>query len=188
MKLAAAFLHSGIIALVSLGMMVIGWFIIPLAIPRFDFDGKEWRLVKLRWWAHPWGNLRDGILGDRRLHYWNKGDQFPPILDGHDWLKAYWWVAFRNPTNNMKRFYRFFGCNVLECLSLGNTVNVVKSGKHWKLLELQGPIFKYFGFRYSSAKYNIWIGHKIDLKHNDYDFSNDPQRAWKSWTFRFKRL
>ena len=77
---------------------VLGLFIVPFAIPRFTFGG-EWRLLRLAWWALPWDNQRDGILGDKRLRFWVDGDQFPKWMADKPYVKAYYRLAIRNPTN-----------------------------------------------------------------------------------------
>lgn len=169
---------------------VVGLAVVPIALLFTEVPEKvtEWRLVRLPLFAHPWDNPKDGVLGDRRLHYWNQGDQFPGIIKNSPFLKAYWWLAIRNPANNFSRFYRGIGCKVDECkvklLAGQDIVGGSKDVEGYQFVKAEGPIFNYYGFYLYNKKFTMRFGHKVEPKHNEQDFSNDPLKAWKGVTFR----
>jgi hypothetical protein len=164
-------------------------------IPR---ELTSWKLLRLPKWGHPWDNPRDGCLGDRRLGYWNGGDQYPQWFDKLSWghyLKAYFWLAIRNPANNLSRYYKGFGCKVDECniklLAGVNFVSNVKNCQGYQFVKAEGPVFNYWGFYLykrigrSSKFVMIRLGHKIEPRHSDMVFEGeDLSKAWKGFTFR----
>jgi hypothetical protein len=80
-------------------------------------DGRDIR--NLPKWLHIFGNDYDGSLGDKR-DWWNDNCDylvmfglFPilrkyikslPVLTKYSWLSQYWWMALRNPANNMRTY------------------------------------------------------------------------------------
>lgn len=83
--------------LYDLPMMVLGWFIVPIAIL---FEKND----QLPIWAWPWGNKDHG----------NDGDAFyDKVYDGvignpTTFWQKYTWLAFRNPTFNSSKYFISF--------------------------------------------------------------------------------
>lgn len=169
-----------------------------------------WHLVRLPWWAYPWDNPRDGALGDTQGRYWLR--DAPDWLRGR-FTKMWWWLAFRNPCNAWSRFIRPNGVDVRTLvITLFAGDWAVRKGDRtaWQFVVGRGPIFSYYGFyalfpvaftlhwpalflrdmtirwqqRRVEGHINIRLGHKIEPKHQVQDFSADPQKAVKGFTFR----
>lgn len=162
-----------LVIVVRVVFAVLGLVVIPFAIPRFKFTG-EWRLLRLAWWALPWDNQRDGLLGDKRLHFWTVGDQFPKWMADKPYVKAYWWLAIRNPTNWLTR--QGLGCDLtrhsIERLAEGEGWWFNRAGKYWYAFELKRGGFEFF------------IGFKVLSKYIGRDWSEDPSKAVKGFTAR----
>lgn len=101
-------------------LVLLGALVVPLALPFARAEGPPvpftqapgyWRLVKLPGWAWLWSNDRDGALGDKR-GWWHLNAPFG--LGAEHWFSMLWWLALRNPANNM-RFTPLLGCPVTEC-------------------------------------------------------------------------
>lgn len=74
----------------DLPLMVIGWFVVPVAL-LFEKDDQLPR------WAWLWGNADHGNDGD---NFWLKLE-----TDGHiGFWDKYSWLAFRNPTFNSSKY------------------------------------------------------------------------------------
>ena len=155
---------------------IAGLAVIPLAIPRFTFNG-EWRLLRLSWWALPWDNERDGILGDGRLRYWVDGDQFPQWMADKPYIKSYYWLAIRNPTNWLTR--QGLGCDLtkhsIERLAEGDGWWFNRAGKYWYAFEIKRGGWRFF------------IGFKVLTKYIGRNWSGDEGKAIKGFTIRLGR-
>ena len=195
-----------VIAAVRLVLILLGLVTVPLAIWFLIFDCSSrqrftdypkygyWLWVSAPRWLWIWGNDRDGYLGDRR-GWW--ADQCNG--DHLGFFSMFKWAAIRNPVNNM-RFVPFIGCDLAQCkvaLLAGQHYVRDKIGHHgWQFVKADGPVFNYFGFYlvtrplFGSRGLVIRLGHKIEPRHNDTDWSLEPQKAWKGVTFRvaFKDL
>ncbi len=184
---------------VRLLAILIGFIWIPLCLVglKLPRDVSEWELIRLPWYGHPWDNPRDGALGDRRLDYWSNGKQYPKFFDSlplHQYIKAYYWLAIRNPANNLSRYYRGFGCKVDDCdielLAGQEFVSDTKEVHGYQFVKATGPVFSYWGFYLfkpiSEGKYlMIRVGHKIEPRYADDVFEGDrSSKAWKGFTFR----
>lgn len=183
MEVVKALIVWAIVFILRLVVIMVGLFVVPFAIPKFKFTG-QWELIRLAKWADPWDNPKDGILGDTRLHYWLQGDQYPAWLEGRDWLKAYWWMAIRNPANNFSRFYRLIGCNLAD----SGEITILAFGGSWEFTKVKGKRFSYWGFYKLTDKREVKLGHKIRSKYIGASWVEDPLRAWKGFTFRVKKL
>lgn len=148
----------------------------------------EWKLINLPMWAWPWDNKRDGCLGDTSGKYW-----FTQANAKGDFWKMYEWLALRNPANNFSRFLPLLSANIS-----GKKVNLL-AGKQvgnstpgFMFCKVDG--LPYWAFWYVAAKvkngrrWNIRLGHKVEPRHNGADWSSDPQKAIKGFTFRISRF
>jgi hypothetical protein len=189
---------------IRLPLTLLGFIVVPIALqsklgsaeesritgfdPNFTQHNtnRRWWHVGLPRWAWIWSNDRDGAKGDKR-GWW---DANGIVKGGSDkFLNQYWWLAFRNPVNNM-RFTRFFSVNMQEATVhkvAGQALVHEKKGIYgWQILIAEGPHVHYYSFYMVQPWITIRIGHKIELWHNDTDWSQDPQKAWKGFTFRIK--
>lgn len=167
---------------IRIPVILLGLITVALTIPRVK-NPEQWELIRLPYWVHPWDNPRDGILGDRRLTYWNRGDQFPTLIKDSPWLKAYYWTAIRNPANNLSRFYPLFTCN----LNKVQEHKVVLRKKYLTITKAVVNSIPYYGLVYDSPKWYIRMGHKVDEKYIGRDFSGDPQVGYKGFTFKVNK-
>ena len=205
-----------IIVLTLLGL-VAGLFVVPVAlfgVPMLPKNVVKWSKINLPSWAYLWDNLRDGVLGDRRLDYWHNGKQYPVWFDKlplSQYVKAYYWLAIRNPANTLKRYVPFMGCQVgLEKVTGYSTVathrprkiiNVLAGqafvsdtkdveGYQFVKASAEGELLSYWGFylykRVSPTRYlMIRLGHKIEPRYTFEKFVGDrASKAWKGTTFR----
>lgn len=201
MNIIAALIMWIVLVVIRTLFIIIGIFWVPFClinvkIPSGSIAG--WRLIRLPWWGHPWDNPRDGVLGDRRLDYWTNGTQYPQWFDNYSfghYLKSYYWLTIRNPANNLSRYYRGFGCKIDECkvILLGGQdfVSDTKKSFGWQFVRADGPKFKYWGLYlvkpFIGKHLDMRIGHKVEPRYADYDFSGDnASKAWKGFTFRLR--
>lgn len=171
-------------------MILLGFLVVPVALYgiKIPDNPAEWRLIRLPAWALPWDNIKDGVLGDKRFHYWKEGDQFPALIEDSPYLKALYWLAVRNPANYFSRFLRGIGCPVDQCtVILLAGVELVRpsvGAYGWQFVKADGPVFNYWGFYWATPHWTVRLGHKIEPRHNGKDFSADPLKAWKGVTFK----
>lgn len=179
---------------VRLGFVLSGLFVVALALPFASARHSErvptwaeWQLVRLPWWAWPWDNLRDGCMGDRHGNFW-----FRQAKRKTDFGKKYEWLAIRNPCNNFSRFLPGLNVNIdgKEVLLLaGREVNDQTPGVMFT--KVKG--LPYWGFWYvgkevkGGRRWNIRLGHKLQMKDNGKDWSHDQQKAIKGFTFRISK-
>lgn len=100
------------IAYVTLALL--GLVIVPVALlfPNGAASVSDGRpIVVLPDWAWLWSNSFDGSLGDKR-GWWDKHTPFG--LGAKHFFSQFWWLAIRNPVNNLRRT-RIFSCPVSEC-------------------------------------------------------------------------
>ena len=182
--------------ILKLALAIIGLVWVPVClvgIKLHSASSTNWELTRLPWWGHPFDNPRDGLMGDKRLHYWLEGDQFPKWFSKapsklQSWLKAYYWLAIRNPANNFSRFYPGLAVNVTKAkieLLAGDTYVNNKTTPGYQFVRAFDGVLYYWGFYLVTDKLVIRLGHKIEPKHITQDFSNDPDKAWKGFTFKF---
>ena len=77
-----------------------------LGLRHFE-DGTTISHYDLPDWLYWLQNDYDGVTGDRRGWYWNVYMAGKPAL-----FKMWWWSAFRNPWNNLKR--KVIGINMKD--------------------------------------------------------------------------
>ena len=148
----------------------------------------DWRLIHMPKLFWLWDNKRDGCMGDSRGDYWLYG--CPKFIKNNSYLKALWWLVNRNPANNWSRRMKPNSVDVrdLNITLLGGMKNVYKTSYPlWQFVKGSGKI-NYYGFYalipFLNGYINIRLGHKISYKHRIKDFSSDPQKAIKGFTFR----
>ena len=111
-------------------------------------------------------NPKDGLTGDHRGWYWNTY-----MIGKSSWVKMWWWSAFRNPWNYLKR--HIIGINVKNY-----TITKVCGQDHVRD-DLNSTGFQILRAGWRPALYWVkqWgnsnraivlqIGWKLHLKHND---------------------
>ena len=179
-------------------LILLGFLMVPLALPFLTFEGPsipftqapgDWRLARLPAWAWLWSNDRDGALGDER-GWWHLNAPFG--LGAYHWFSQFWWLAIRNPANNM-RFNPWFSCSLTECDYRYWGDKSVKDrpgegGQRLLLATHKTTGRRYYGF------YGVWqwsatralviqLGFKPEPSDWADDYSTDPSAQWKGLTF-----
>lgn len=179
-------------------LILLGLLVVPLALPFLVIENPPiaftqapgyWGLGRLPAWAWLWSNDRDGALGDKR-GWWHMNTPFD--LGAYHWFSQFWWLAIRNPANNM-RFSPWFSCPVAECDYRYWGSEVVKDrpgqgGRRLILATHKTTGRRYYGF------YGVWqwsatravviqIGFKPEPSDWQEDYSADPTAQWKGLTF-----
>ena len=194
-----ATIQWSIMVLIRLPLILLGLIVVPIALPfrrtelRYK-DGQPFEHVDLPGWAWLWSNERNGALGDQR-GWW---DANTPFGDSRSFMSMFWWLAIRNPVNNM-RFTSAFSCNTevthVEVLAGNNVVDDGddRRGFGWQFLRGTADgsglkryyCFRFVGFEWGSERvFDIELGHKIKLDHNEkYYHEGENQKAWKGFTF-----
>lgn len=179
-------------------LILLGFLVVPLALPFLTIEGPPlaftqapgfWSLGRLPAWAWLWSNDRDGALGDKR-GWWHLNAPFG--LGAYHWFSKFWWLAIRNPANNM-RFHPWFSCPLTECdyRYWGNESVEDRPGQGGRRLLLATHKTTgrcYYGF------YGVWqlsaaralviqLGFKPEPSDWAEDYSADPSAQWKGLTF-----
>ena len=204
-SLKACAMWIPIIALTVIGILT-GLLIVPVALffVKINKEYQEWELINLPRFFYLWDNIRDGVIGDRRLDYWNNGKQYPLWFDKlplSQYVKAYYWLAIRNPANTLKRYVPFMGCKVgiieggyeyIHLLAGQEYVSDVRDVQGFQFVKTSKPkeMLSYWGFylykQVTSDRYlMIRLGHKIEPRHMSEEFTGErANKAWKGTTFR----
>lgn len=122
-----------ILLIINIVTVLAGLFLVPIGL-FFLVDGEsvsDKRPIRnMPKWLWIWGNDADGANGDRRLWWDKKCDElafwgiFPhlrslgynvPTLNSNNPFAQYWWLAVRNPSNNL-RFIPFISCPLEKCV------------------------------------------------------------------------
>lgn len=185
---------------------ILGIILQPIAIKFAKEDRRDakpfgqypehgiWYLRTAPKWLFPFGNERDGFLGDKRGWWANerKGDE-------ESFLSQYLWSAIRNPCNNM-RFMPLSSCNVKKSkvkLIAGQEYVKDKVGyEGWQFVRaIDRNNIPYYGFYFVKPRKDdptkavvIRIGFKIEPRHDtEYDYTPDEPYGshFKGMTFRF---
>jgi hypothetical protein len=179
-------------------LILLGFLVVPLALPFLTFEGPSiafteapgnWRQARLPAWAWLWSNDRDGALGDER-GWWHLNAPFG--LGAYHWFSQFWWLAIRNPANNM-RFTPWFSCPLAECAFRYWGDESIKDrpgqgGQRLLLATHKTNGRRYYGFygvwQWSAARaLVIQLGFKPEPSDWGDDYSNDPSAQWKGLTF-----
>lgn len=137
---------------IRLVLIVAGLVVVPLALPFREMaksasDGRGiWVLPD---WAWLWSNDFDGTLGDKR-GWWDAHAPFD--LGKYHWFSQFWWLAIRNPVNNLRRTV-VGSCPVAECdlFWKGNPLTGDRpGGSGWLFVEAvhRGTGQRWHGFYY----------------------------------------
>lgn len=179
-------------------LILLGFLVVPLALPFLTIENPPiaftqapgyWGLGRLPAWAWLWSNDRDGALGDKR-GWWHLNTPFD--LGAYHWFSQFWWLAIRNPANNM-RFSPWFSCPVAQCDYRYWGDEVVKDrpgqgGRRLIMATHKNTGRRYYGF------YGVWqwsatralviqLGFKPEPSDWQEDYSADPTAQWKGLTF-----
>lgn len=179
-------------------LILLGLVVVPLALPFLTIENPPiaftqapgyWGLGRLPAWAWLWSNDRDGALGDKR-GWWHLNTPFD--LGAYHWFSQFWWLAIRNPANNM-RFSPWFSCPVAQCDYRYWGDEVVKDrpgqgGRRLIMATHKNTGRRYYGF------YGVWqwsatralviqLGFKPEPSDWQEDYSADPTAQWKGLTF-----
>lgn len=179
-------------------LILLGLVVVPLALPFLTIENPPiaftqapgyWGLGRLPAWAWLWSNDRDGALGDKR-GWWHMNTPFG--LGAYHWFSQFWWLAIRNPANNM-RFSPWFSCPVTECdYRYWGDENVEdrpgEGGRRLLLATHKATGRRYYGF------YGVWqwsatralvvqLGFKGEPKDWAEDYTGDLSRQWAGLTF-----
>lgn len=185
---------------------ILGLFLQPIAIllaKESKVDSKlfsqfpqhgVWYMRTAPKWLFPFGNERDGFLGDKRGWWANECDG-----EEETFLSQYLWSALRNPCNNM-RFMPISSCNAKEAeitlLAGQEYVHDKVEYAGWQFVRaLDKYKIPYYGFYFVKPRKDdptkgivIRIGFKVEPRHNT-EFDNVPVEAYGSYykgmTFRF---
>lgn len=179
-------------------LILLGVLVVPLALPLIKVQGPvvpftqapgNWWLATLPSWAWLWSNDRDGALGDKR-GWWHLNAPFG--LGAYHWFSQLWWLAIRNPANNM-RFSPWFSCPLTECTYRywGNETVKDRPGQGGQRLLLathRQTGRRYYGFygvwQWSAARaVVVQLGFKPEPSDWLEDYRDDPSRQWKGLTF-----
>lgn len=157
-------------------------------------------------WAWIWSNERDGAIGDKRGWWFLNCDVGE---NGYDILAQWWWLAIRNPVNNLE-YVPFFGVDMFKAevkvLAGQDQVDDDDDGSKlgWNWLTCNDGKFNYYHFHFlkqwpmwmqpdkqNPRAFEIRVGHKMDIKHNEEfkgapDSEDEAQRAYKGFTFRIR--
>lgn len=176
--------------LVQLPILLLGTFIAALPKTSDTHKAKEftqhpgnyWYPIHLPSWAWLWDNDHDGARGDKRGWYTMEWNPHWP-----DWLKHYFWLAFRNPANNFKR--HILGVDLRKCdieLLAGNfKVRDDQQNKGWQFVSLGG--FRYHLYLVkeygdSGRALVIQLGNKVEPRHVNVTYEEE-RKYWKGFSF-----
>lgn len=183
-----------VLTLAKFIMIILGILIFPIGyfLLRHEESPDKGIILNYPKYLWPWGNDRDGFLGDGP---WIAKRRTPFGLPVDHPFSMFVWSCLRNPCNNAFKFARGISCYVKNCtvsLIAGQEFVRDKEGSEgWQFVKADGPVFNYWGF-YLVSKRSLFgrrllirIGHKIEPRHNDTDWSlESDQKAWKGFTFR----
>ena len=192
---------------IRLPMFFIGLFVVPIAL-RWRYEDTtyqqkqpitwhDWRYIRLPKWAWPWDNTHDGAMGEPHGKFWLR--EARSFLKTDYW-KMWWWLAVRNPTNNLTRHTHFFAYHAGHAhtrLLAGDPV-VHDNNQHygWQFLcAYRGP-YRYYGFYLVKRLSKKWfvsmrLGNKISPTDRYGTRFHDNVGAWVGSTFRpfrFRRI
>ena len=77
-------------------MALLGLVLVPIGIWRYDHTGRWPALLT------PWGNFEHPLWG---LPFWYT-DRYAPTHWAAKRFPRFWWLAGRNPANNMRRWFK----------------------------------------------------------------------------------
>lgn len=166
------FLKWPFLFICSITLSLLGLVMVPLALPfrRQSFSVSDGRpIVNLPRWAYVWGNDFDGALGDKR-GWWAENTPFGVAVESY--LAMFWWLAIRNPSNNMRRLPMFYAPVVGSVITYIGDREVEDDigGGGWQFVKTVSSKGKsYYGFyavyEYGARGFMIRLGHKVKPDH-----------------------
>jgi hypothetical protein len=153
---------------------------------RHFSDGTTIQHYDLPSWLKWFSNPIDGLTGDRRGWYWNIYMEGKPA-----WLKMFWWSAFRNQYNYLKRYVigidmreyvvtKIAGQDVVRDSFEGTGFHILKATPDdggWNKYTLYW-VMRWFK---SNRAIVVQLGWKIKLSHNGMH-QEDESKYWKGFT------
>lgn len=204
-NIVAAVVLTIVLAIYRGILYVLGLIFQPIAIKFAEEDRKNakpfsqypehgiWYLRTAPKWLFPFGNERDGFLGDKRGWWANerKGDE-------ESFLSQYLWSALRNPCNNM-RFMPFSSCDTskskIELIAGQEYVRDKVGSEGWQFVRaIDDKNIPYYGFYFVKPRKDdptkaivIRIGFKVEPRHEK-EYAGTTEKfgpQFKGMTFRF---
>lgn len=184
---------------------ILGIFLQPIAIKFAKEDRRDakpfsqypehgiWYMRTAPKWLFPFGNERDGFLGDKRGWWANEREG-----EEDSFVSQYLWSAIRNPCNNM-RFMPFSSCDTskskIKLIAGQEYVRDKVGSEGWQFVRaIDDKNIPYYGFYFVKPRKAdptkaivIRIGFKIEPRHEkEYAGSTEKFGAqFKGMTFRF---
>lgn len=184
-------------AVLGLVMVPIGvrWFLVDQPISR-EGEWHDWQLLNLEGIFWPWGNDRDGALGDPNKKWFlithRKFGKHPT-----DYYCMVRWLMARNPANNLMRYTKFLAVNtatsVITVLA-GSKSDIDDDKLGWQWLKANDGFLNYYKFEWTfklkDKTFHVLLGHKFDIRHR-LNFASQldesgKQKAWKGSTWRIR--
>lgn len=177
------------LALCKIPLFLAGLLVVAVLIPFRKTDESTrlpngWVFTNFGTW---WGNPFDGLMGDKRLDYWNDC-----LAKGWGPYRSMWhWAAWRNPVNSWSRMAA--GVDVSQCVitkRFGQDVVEADQGlPGWQYLvatHASGKTYPRFFAEILLGKTHILLidlGWKIKLSHNGTTPDACPQDRYKGLVF-----
>ncbi len=171
---------------VQLVAIIAGLFIVPIGLltSRNEFWPKGkiaqwagWNYRKMHRYFWIWDNDEDGSMGDAR-GWWNDNS---PFGGSESFMSQYWWLAVRNPANNLKRYV--IGMDIRKhVFSLVTGQSYVRDdfdSTGFQIVRASGRKYNkymlYWVRRWGNSNRAIVVqlGHKIKLEHNTARYDNE---------------
>lgn len=201
----AAIILLFILAIYRLVFYIIGLFIQPVAILFAKEDKNNqvpftqypehgmWYMRTAPKWLFPFGNERDGFLGDKRGWWANERDGREETF-----LSQYIWSALRNPCNNM-RFMPLSSCDTskskIKLIAGQEYVRDKVGSEGWQFVRaIDNNNIPYYAFYFVKPRKDdptkaivIRAGFKVEPRHEkEYAGATEKFGAhFKGMTFRF---
>lgn len=152
-----------------------------------------WYLRTAPKWLLPFGNERDGFLGDKRGWWANERNG-----EEESFLSQYIWSALRNPCNNM-RFMPLSSCDTskskIKLIAGQEYVRDKVGSEGWQFVRaIDDKNIPYYGFYFVKPRKDdptkaivIRIGFKVEPRHED-EYAGSTEKfgpQFKGMTFRF---
>jgi hypothetical protein len=146
----------------------------------------NWQLVLLPDWKilRPYQNLWDGAMGDKRGWYRHHYAWMP------EYLRMWWWLAMRNPTNFHGRVTKAFNIRPCKTEHVAGKPRIDEDENlfGYSLLRAIDQVTgnKYYAFKLAikvaSNRYLLWkVGYKFELNDELYDFGKLATKVASSY-------
>lgn len=177
------FLIRGVVIILGLVMVPLGLLFrntSGMSKPFRDYPHREWIKVDLVGIFSPWGNERDGMIGDHRGSWDNQ------CGDAYKLWSMYKWSAIRNPANRFSRYTLGIDLRENRVIFLkGHNKDLSEWDRGWNFLKA-GPYFKFEArWRWKDINCHILLGHKLKSSHIGREADSwEPGKSFKGPTFK----